>query len=260
MADHMSGGGTSNRINAVHNMFTIVDALRKRGRVGVTDLSRDLEMPRSTVHVYLQTLAEEGYVVNHGGEYELGLRFLELGGDIRKRQSIFQAARPGVDALSAETGEVANLGVEEQGQRVLLYSSEPSDGVFDNSPTGQFTHMHWTALGKALLAQLPDDRVSAIIERYGLPKATENTITDPERLFDELERIREQGHSIEDEERREGIKAIAVMVEYEDDPDPVSAVAISGPKRRIGEDEFDRELLDAIRDTVNVIELKYKHY
>lgn len=252
-------GSSRNRIKAVRTMFVVVDGLRDLGQTGVSQLADHLEMPKSTVHVYLKTLEEEGYAINDDGRYRPSLRFLELGGDVRQGLSIFQAVRPQVDDLSAETGEVANLGIEEDGKRVLLYSSEPSEGVFDNSPVGQYTYMHWTALGKALLAQLPDARVEEIVERHGLPEATENTVTDREELLAELDRIRERGFSIEDEERRKGIKALAVPVQYDEDPSPVAAVSISGPKRRIGEAEYD-ELLDAIQSAVNVTELRYKHY
>ena len=252
-------GGSRNRIKAVRTMFDVVDGLREFEQTGVSQLADHLGMPKSTVHVYLKTLEEEGYVINDGGRYRSSLRFLELGGDVRQRLSIFQAVRPQVDELSAETGEVANLGVEEGGQRVLLYTSEPSEGVFDNSPVGQYTYMHWTALGKALLAQLSNVRVDEIVDRHGLPRATENTITDRSELFAELDRIRERGYSIEDEERRKGIKALAVPIQYDEDPSPVTAVSISGPKRRIGEAEYD-ELLDAIKNAVNVTELRYKHY
>lgn len=252
--------GTTNRINAVSTAFNIVDALRGLRRVGVSHLADELDMPKSTVHVYLTTLEAEGYVVNEGGEYRLSYRFLEVGGDTRQRLNIFQAARGEVDELSAKAGEVANLGIEDDGKRVLLYTSQPSEGMFDNSPTGQYTHMHWTALGKALLSQLPDDRVEEIVAEHGLPEATNNTITDTEELFAELERIREEGLSVENEERREGIKAIAVPLRHDSDVQPVAAVSISGPKRRIGEESVDESLLEALRDTANVIELDHKHY
>lgn len=262
-ASRMSGksgqDGGRNRIKAIGTMFEIVDGLREFEEVGVSELAKHLDMPKSTVHVYLKTLEDQGYVINDGGRYCPSLRFLELGGEVRQQMRIFQAFRSQVDDLSTETGEVANLGIEEQGERVLLYTSEPSEGVFDNSPVGQYTYMHWTALGKALLAQLPDERVHEIIDQHGLPRATENTITDREALFEELDQIREDGFSIEDEERREGIKALAVKIEYEDDPSPVAAVSISGPKRRIGEEEYNT-LLDALRNAVNVIELRFKHY
>lgn len=252
--------GSPTGIKAVGTLFEVVEGLQKLGSAGVSELASHLDRPKSTVHIYLKTLVEEGYVIKENDEYRTSLRFLELGGQTRKRMNIYEAARPEIDSLSQETDEVANFAIEEQGKRVLLYSSEPLEGVFDNSPTGQYTHMHWTALGKALLSQLADERVAAIIDEHGLPQATENTITDPDELFEELETIREQGYSIEDEERREGIKSVAVPIQHTDEQSPVSAVSISGPRRRIGETEVKGELLDAIMDTVNVIELKNKHY
>lgn len=253
-------GDEPNRINALGTTFNIVDALRDLGRVGVSELAAHLDMPKSTVHVYLQTLEEEGYAVNEDGTYRLSFRFLEIGGEHRKRLDVFQVARTAIDQLSAETGEVANLGIEDRGQRVLLYTSEPSEGMFDNSPTGQYTRMHWTALGKALLSRFPDDRVRDIADEHGLPRATESTITELDPLLEELERVRERGFSIEDEERREGIRAVAVPLRLDDESGPPAAVSISGPKRRIGDDGVDEELLEALRDAVNVVELEYKHY
>lgn len=260
MAANADDGRSEKRIQAVGTLFEVVEGLQQLETAGVSELAQHLDRPKSTVHIYLQTLVDEGYVIKEGDRYRTSLRFLELGGRTRKGMNIFEAARPEIDSLSQETGEVANFAIEEQGKRVLLYSSEPVEGVFDNSPTGQYTHMHWTALGKALLSQLSDERVSAIIEDHGLPKATENTITDPDALFEELATIRDRGYSIEDEERREGIKSVAVPIQHTDESSPVSAVSISGPRRRIGESDIKQEFLDAIMDTVNVIELKNKHY
>ena len=248
------------RIQAVDTLFDVVEGLQSLGTAGVSELADHLGRPKSTIHIYLVTLVEEGYVIKEGDQYRTSLRFLELGGQTRKRMSIYEAARPEIDSLSRETGEVANFAIEEQGKRVLLYSSEPHEGVFDNSPTGQYTNMHWTALGKALLSQLSDERVASIIDEHGLPKATPNTITDPDELYEELSGIRDRGFSIEDEERREGIKSVAVPVQHTDDSSPVSAISISGPRRRIGEEQINEQFLDAIMDTVNVIELKNKHY
>ncbi|WP_303646400.1 IclR family transcriptional regulator, partial [Halorubrum sp. Atlit-26R] len=121
-------------------------------------------------------------------------------------------ARSEVDDLSQSTGEVGTIGYEENGQRVLVYRTEPFEGVSDNAPTGEFTEMHWTAVGKALLSQRTDDDIRAIVERFGLPRATENTITNLDELLDEIDEIRAQGYSIEDEERVKGVKSIAVPI------------------------------------------------
>ena len=251
-----------NRIQALRRAFRVIDALRDLQTAGVSELSSHLDVPKSTVHVYLQTLEEEGYLLNNDGTYRLSHRFLEIGGELRHSLNLFQGARQEVDSLSTETGEVANLGIEENGKRVLLYTAQPPEGMFDNSPTGQYTKMHQTALGKALLSQMSDDDIEEVLDQHGLPAATDQTITDREALFTELDRVREKGYSIENEERREGIKAIAVPLKHEADSseEPVSAVSISGPKRRISASNADETLVEALRDAANVIELRYKHY
>ena len=122
--------------------------------------------------------------------------------------------------------------------------------------------MHQTALGKALLSQMSNNRVDQVLDRHGLPAATDRTITQRDVLFAELNSVREKGYSIEDEERCEGIKAIAVPLQHEADntEEPVSAVSISGPKRRISTNNADNALVEALRDAANVLELRYKHY
>lgn len=260
MTEPRSTGNRGNRIQSVETAFDIVGALQARGGCGVSELAETLDLPKSTAHVYLRTLHDAGYVVQEDGEYRLGLQFLEHGGHIRQEMDIYQVARPAIDELSRRTGEVATLGVEEGGKRVLLYSSESPEGVFDNSPTGQFTHMHWTALGKAMLAYLPTERVHEIVDEHGLPEATERTVTDRETLLEELATVRERGYSVEDEDRREGIKAIGVPVRTTENDGEIAAVSISGPKRRIDRDFDESDLVDTIQSTVNVIELRFQHY
>ncbi|WP_290815067.1 IclR family transcriptional regulator [Halovivax sp.] len=260
MTESRSSGPRENRIQSLRTAFDVVDELESRGGAGVSELAESMDLPKSTTHVYLQTLRDAGYVVQEGTEYRLGLRFLAHGGRIRQEMDIYQVARPVVDELSRETGEVGTLGVEEGGKRVLLYSSESPDGVFDNSPTGQFTHMHWTALGKAMLADLSDERVHEIVDEHGLPEATGRTVTDREALLDELETVRERGYSVEDEERREGIKAIGVPIRTAETDGDVAAVSISGPKSRIDRDFEEPNLVDTIQSSVNVIELRFQHY
>lgn len=254
------GETTANRVKSTRTLFTIVDELREVESAGVSELADRLGMPKSTVHVHLKTLEEEGYLVNDEGRYRLGLGFLEVGGQVRHRFDVFQAARPELDALSSEIGEMTHLGVEEGGKRVLVYSSQPEDGVFDNSPLGHRTNMHWTALGKALLAQFPDERVEAILDRHGLPGATDRTITDRDELHTELEATRKRGYAVGDGEHRDGIKTIATALDYDCTPDIPSAVGLSGPKRRIEEKNGEEELLEALQRTDNVIGLKSRHY
>lgn len=251
--------GSQNRIKAAENTFDIVEGLENLEGATMSELADHLDMPKSTTHVYLKTLQDLGYVVKDDTTYRLSLRFLKHGGYARHKLNLYQAAKSQIDELSTETGEVVDVGVEENGKRVLLYKSEGPEGVTQNPVTGEYTHMHMTALGKAILTTKPDDRVDEIIDMHGLPAATQHTITDREELFEELETIRDQGYSVEDQERREGIRAIGIPIR-DDDSHAIGAVSISGPISKLTDERISEELLEQIRNAVNIIEIRHRNY
>ncbi|WP_262177518.1 IclR family transcriptional regulator [Haloarcula laminariae] len=242
------------RVSAVQQGFEVIEVLRESGSVHISDVSEALDIPMSTAHVHLKTLESVGYVVQDDSGYRLSLRFLRDGAIARSNLQVYSAAKSEIDDLADTTGEVANLGVEENGQRVIVYQSEGSEAVYDNAPVGEYTNMHWTALGKAILAELPSEYVREIIDHYGLPAATGSTIDDAEQLFEELETIEERGFALEDEERRSGIRSIATPLNVDDRV--VGAVSLSGPKERFNDDRIENELLPALKDSNNVIEVK----
>lgn len=251
---------SSNRIKSVENAFNIVETLQKFERCGVSELADYHDIPKSTAHIYLKTLQELGYVLKEDGKYRLSLRFLELGGNVRHSRSIYSVARAEIDSVARTTGEVGTIGYEENGMRVLVYRSEPGEGVSDNAPTGEFTRMHWTAVGKALLSHHSSDEIRNIADRLGLPAATENTITDIDALIKETNTIRSQGYSVEDEERVNGVKSIAIPITDDQNKAGNSAISIAGPKHRFSGERIEEELLPELQNTANVIELQYKHY
>lgn len=251
--------GSKNRIKAAENTFNVVEALEKLDGATMSELANHLDMPKSTAHVYLNTLQDLGYAVKVDTEYRLSLRFLKHGGYTRHRLDLYQAAKTQIDELSNETGEVVDIGVEENGKRVLLYKSKGPEGVTQKPVTGEYTHMHMTAIGKALLASKPDEQVDEIIDMHGLPPSTQHTITDREELFEELETIRDQEYSIENQERREGIRAISVPIR-DDDSRAIGAVSISGPISKLTDERISTDLLEPIRNAVNIIEIRHKNY
>jgi len=247
-------------IGSVLRAFDILERMVEQETVSVTELADELDAPKSTVHAYLTTLDEAGFVVNEGGSYRLGLRFLEYGGAVRNRSKLYEVAKHEVDKLAAETGEVANLGVEEEGLRVLLYKSAEPDAIHDNAPVGEFTNMHWTALGKAILAHLPDERVEEIVNARGLPRANEYTITENSDLLEELAEIRERGYSVEDQDRRQGVLTVGAPIFDRTSDEVVASISVSGPRNRLRENTSVEELAERVKSAANVVELRYSHY
>lgn len=260
MAKRSATDEPGNTLGSVEKAFNVLEQLWTMERAGVSELAKQLDLPKSTVHVYLQTLLKTGFVVRKGEEYALSFRFLEYGGGIRNQSKLYRVARLEVDKLAAETGEVANLGIDENGLRVLLYKSEGREAIHDNAPIGEYTNMHWTALGKAMLAEYPRSRVESVIEAHGLPRANEHTITDADDLFEELARTRERGYSIEDQDRRQGVLTLGVPIMNRSTNEAIASVSVSGPKNRIDDPERRADLVAAVKKTANVIELRYSHY
>jgi len=247
-----SDGGK--RVGAVERTFRIIDLLRGSGTMRINEVAVKLDMPTSTAHVHLKTLEALGYVVKCSEGFRLSLRLLRDGSAVRNDRDVYTVAKPEIVDLADATDEVANLGIEEGGERVILYQAEGSEAVYDNALIGEFTNMHWTALGKAILAELPDDEVEDIVGQHGLPSATSETIDNPEALSTELSVIRGDGYALEDEERRTGIRSIAVPIVVEEDV--VGSVSLSGPKERFNDERIETDLLPELKDCANVVELK----
>lgn len=245
-------------IRAVDRTFTIIDGLKELNGATVTELAEHVELPKSTVYNYLQTLLEDEYIVEDDGVYRVGLRFLEIGEHARCKQEIYQVAPTEIDKLAEETGELANLVVEEHGLGVYLYRSKGDDAVDLDNPVGKRQYLNGTAFGKAMLAYMPEAQVERIIDRHGLPARTENTITDRETLYAELDQIRDRGWALGDGEGLQGLRCVSVPI-LTDDESVHGAVSISGPKSRLRGERFREEIPDLLQAATNVIEINMNY-
>lgn len=243
-----------NTITATKTSLRIVEALKRLDGAGVTAVANDLNMVKSTVHNHLRTLEDQGYVTNENNIYRVGLRFLELGEYKRNRMEIYEKARPEVTELAKKTGEMANAAVEEHGEGVYITRAEGAEAVTVDTYAGKRVKLHCTALGKAVLAELPEERVDEIIDTHGLPARTKNTITDRETLKTELANIRDQGYAYDQEERLSGLRCVAAPVVPKDE-EIVAALSVSGPTTRIKGDLFHKEIPELLRSAANVIEI-----
>jgi DNA-binding IclR family transcriptional regulator len=245
-------------VRTTEKTLSIIEALKREGPTGVTDLARRLDLSKSVVHNHLRTLQSHGYVVQSDTEYHLGTKFLDLGGYVRSEMELFEVAEPEVNKLATETGELVNLLVEEQGQGVYLYRRKGEHALDLNTYEGFRTHLHDNALGKAILAFLPRERVEEIVDEHGLPAETEHTITDRTALFECLETVRERGFALDDEEKLAGLRCVAVPIKTISG-EVVGAVSVSAPKSRMKDERFTEEVPTLIQDSVNVIELNLNY-
>ncbi|PSP86133.1 IclR family transcriptional regulator [Halobacteriales archaeon QS_1_68_17] len=247
-----------NPVSTTRKTIRIVEALQELGRARLTDIADEMGMSKSTVHSHLSTLEEGGFVVKEDKEYRLGLRFLELGGFTRSRMDLYKTAEPELGRLAAETGELVNLMTEEYGRGIYLYRAKGERAVGLNTYAGYRTPLHTTALGKAIIAHLPRERVSEIVDRHGLESRTAETVTDREKLFDRLDEIRSRGFALDDEEYISGVRCVAAPVLDTDDR-AIGSISVSAPTSRLSSEKFEEEVPNLVRSTANVIELNINY-
>jgi IclR family acetate operon transcriptional repressor len=165
----------------------------------------------------------------------LGPRLIHLGESSSRTLGTW--ARPHLSELVDATGETANLAMLD-GDRVVYVAQVPSrHSMRMFTEVGRRVHLHCTGVGKALLAQLDDRDIDALLRRSGLPAQTTYSITDPDVLAGEIRKIREQGFAMDDGEQEIGVRCVAVPVPGI----PAGfAISVSGPTARMNDELIDR--------------------
>lgn len=245
-------------IQSLEKGSNIIDELRETNGARLTEIADALGLSAGSVHTYLATLREIGYVVKDGDQYRLGAEFVTLGEYVRNNSPLYRAARVEVDKLAEKTEEAVHLIVEQDGRGIALYErfGEEAIGTEYHRDLRQHPHqhLHCTASGKAILARLSDERVDDIFDDHGLRAITPNTITNRGDLFDELETIREQGYAVNDEEELLGIAAVGAPV-CDQEGTVLGAISVSAPKMRMEREDFRTEIVDLIKRAANVSEV-----
>lgn len=235
-------------------LLAILRCVRESDGVRLTEVAEELDLAKSTVHGHLKTLHDNEFVVKEDGAYHLGLRFLDLGETARLRSVRYEMIKEKTEEIADRTDERTQFIVEEHGWGVYLYKAIGSNAVRTHSTIGARLPLHASAAGKAILAGLPEARAREIVEGNELERRTEDTITDVDRLFEDLERTRERGYAINEEESTPGLLAIGVWVSDPND-DVIGAFSVSGPTHRMKEDQFETEVPRLMREVANEVEL-----
>jgi len=259
----MDGGtdpknGGPNYVEATQKSIGVLRFLKEHGPATLSEVAKGTDSAKSTVYRHLQTLEEAGYLVDTDDGYRIGQLFLDYGIDAQRSHPLYDAGKPKVDALAEQVGEKVWLVVEENGYVVYLYMQSGNELYRSFTRVGYRGHLHAFSAGKAILAQLTKSEVNAIIDRRGLPSYTDQTITDRDALFEELDTIRQQGYALHLEEAVDGGNAISVPIQREDGS-PIGSICVAGPAHRLNESHLRTELSDLLLGTKNEIELSMRY-
>lgn len=224
-------------MRSVRTTFTILEAVAENQPIGLSEVARRLELPKSTVQRSLSTLADLGWIRSDGRDqtkWTLGDRARTLSDSVDDLGALRDAALPVLGQLNDETLETIHLAVPEADSVRMIERTDSKHALRLVRPIGTRSPMHASSTGKSVLAYLPQREVESYVER-GLVSMTGHTIVDAERLLTDLRAVRERGYAIAHEELTEGIVSVAAPVRP-DGGRPIAAVSISGPTTRMSEE------------------------
>ena len=224
-----TGQPSRERVAAAQRSLAILDVLAAEPTLGTNEIARRVGATASTISRQLGTLVEAGLVerVAATGRYRLGIRLVTLANAVLERLDVRSVARPHLEALVAEVGETATLSVTGDPDAVTVDIVRAEHYVQGSSRLGRPSVAHATAAGKVMLA------FTGRAPSIPLRAFTERTITDPDRLAAELERVRRRGFAEAYEEREPGLNAIAAPV-WSDGGELAAIAALQGPVPRFG--------------------------
>ena len=204
--------------------------------MGVTEISKALDIHKSTVYRLLDTLKFRGYLEknedNH--KYMAGINLFELSSKVLNDIDSRVRVRPYLEELMQKTKETVHLGILDDGEIIYLDKVESTATIRMYSQVGKRVPVHSTSLGKAIMANLSEKRVKKILKKKGMEAKTKKTITELEHFLKHLEKVRKQGYAIDDEEQEEDIRCIAGPI-FNHRGNVVAAFSISAPITRMTE-------------------------
>jgi len=229
-----SGGKTGGGgVQSVERAFDVLEAMASNGgELSLSELAAATGMPLPSIHRLIRTLVRLGYVRQEPSRrYALAAGLIRLGDGAAKRLGTW--AQPVLAGLVEKIGESANMAILE-GLNALYVGQVPSrHSMRMFTEVGRRVHLHTTGVGKALLAQLPDDEIPKMLEASGMPALTDHTITDPTVLRRELAASRARGYTLDEGEQEAGVSCVAVPVPG---APALTAISISAPSPRLTPD------------------------
>ncbi len=223
-------------VQALDRGLQLLSLLAKEHRITLTDLAMRAGMPPSSAHRLLMTLQSHGFAEfdENTQDWMIGVEAFRVGSGFLNRINLVEVSRKIMHRLMNETGETANLAIADRGDVVFIGQVETQNPIRAFFRPGTRNYMHASGAGKALLAELSQDELEKLLQKKGLPEFTPTTLTKPELLFADLEKTRERGWSVDDEERFSGMRCVAAPV-FNAHGEAIAAISVSGPTVRFSE-------------------------
>ncbi|HHI69566.1 MAG TPA: IclR family transcriptional regulator [Rhodobacteraceae bacterium] len=226
--------GTENRIQSLDRALEVLDCIAAANGLTLSEIAERLGQSPATVYRILTTFAARNMLEMDATSQEwfIGPASFRAGSAFLRRTGVVERARPVMRDLMEETGETANLGIENNTQVLFLSQVETPENIRAFFPPGAQSPMHASGIGKALLAHSDPRRIAKYISSAPLTAFTDNTIHSKAELLAELEKIKKDGYAFDNEEKNIGMRCIAAPI-FNSFGEVVAGISISGPSARL---------------------------
>lgn len=215
-------------ITSLRKAFSLLNAVASAGPPPtIAEASAAAKISRPTGYRIVEALLAEGHLSQDSfGRLHIGFAALPLAAKVLDTNRLRMEALPTLQELSKSTGRRANLGVLYRGRILHIAGAEKPSLPVRYARFGKIVPLHCTAMGKALLAYLPEERVKELIDAQGMKPYTPNSITSYKKLVAELAEVRKNGFAVANEEHVPGLFAVAAMVRQ--GANPVASLGLLG--------------------------------
>ena len=249
-------------VQAVERALKILIVLAEAGTpMTLTQIRDEASLNISTAHRLLHTLMNDGFINQdkETGKYLLGLRTFEVGHAALYSMDIRTTARPILQELVDRCNETTNLAILDQHEVVYIDQIESLNMIKIFARVGSRGPAHCVGAGKALLAQLTARELDRFLENKSpLERFTEYTICDPDKLKEEMKRVRKEGYALDNGELEEGVRCVAVPVwDYENKA--IAALSVSGPDTRLTDAFIEERLIPEVMAAADKISERLGH-
>lgn len=230
-----------NNVKSVARAIKIIECFSESAfELDLSEVVHKTNLPKATVHRILATL-KNGRLVNQDPEnrkYKLSLKLFELGSLVFRKLKLREAALPFIEELSEKSGETVHLGILDKDEVISIEKADSSFSLRSSIYIGKRAPAYCTGVGKALLAFQPLDKMHLFLQSKR-KKYTANTITDANKLEEELEKVRKEGFAVDNMEHEEGVRCVAAPIRNHEGK-VVASISISGPSVRLTEEKISQ--------------------
>jgi IclR family transcriptional regulator, acetate operon repressor len=246
---------------AVERALAMLEAVAQASEgLSNAEISRKLNIPKSSASYILRTLETQGYLARHreSGKYRVGLKILSLSRGALGGLDVRGIALPIMRHLMQLTGLTCHLAVLDGPDAVYIEKVEPEGFIRMDTWVGRRMRVHATSVGKAIVAHIPQPQLQQILHQAGMEKRTPKTITTQSRLLKELEKVRAQGYAVDDEENNLGARCVAAPI-FDEHASISASLGLSGTTQQVSPQTMPR-ILEALKDAARHISMGMGHH